>query len=306
VSRLLTDVFEPGFFSSSPVRTAIIVGALAALVSGAIGVFTVMRGQSFAGEALADIGATGGSGAYLVGVGPLWGFLVIGVIAAAAMELIGIQRPRGRDLATGVVLGAGLGLAALFLYLDSTYQSTTGAAVTILFGSVFAISGSTTALVIVLALAVLGILLSVHRPLLLSSVSPDMAAARGIPVRAVGFAYLLALSLSISLCALTIGAILSTALLVGPAAAALRITKRPGMAILTAGLLGMAATWLGILLAYDSYYWPPTGRGWPVSFFVVSIVFVVYLLSGLPARWVSRRRRLRTGFAATAGARLEP
>jgi len=294
VSRLLTHVFEPGFFYSSPVRTAIIVGALAALVSGAIGVFTVMRGQSFAGEALADIGATGGSGAYLVGVGPLWGFLVIGVIAAAAMELIGIQRPRGRDLATGVVLGAGLGLAALFLYLDSTYQSTTGAAVTILFGSVFAISGSTTALVIVLALAVLGILLSVHRPLLLSSVSPDMAAARGIPVRAVGFAYLLALSLSISLCALTIGAILSTALLVGPAAAALRITKRPGMAILTAGLLGMAATWLGILLAYDSYYWPPTGRGWPVSFFVVSIVFVIYLLSGLPA-WRASRRPSRTG-----------
>jgi zinc/manganese transport system permease protein len=306
MSRVLTHVFEPGFFYSSPVRTAIIVGALAALVSGAIGVFTVARGQSFAGEALADIGATGGSGAFLVGVGPLWGFLVIGVIAAAAMELIGVQRPRGRDLATGIVLGAGLGLAALFLYLGTTYQSTTGAAVTILFGSVFAISGSTTALVVVLALAVLGILVIVHRPLLLSSVSAEMAAARGIPVRAIGFAYLLALSLSISLCALTIGAILSTALLVGPAAAALRITKRPGMAILAAGLLGVAATWLGILLAYDSYYWPPAGRGWPVSFFVVSIVFVVYLLSGLPAWRASRRARgTGSGPAAASGTELE-
>jgi zinc/manganese transport system permease protein len=296
VSHLLRHVFEPGFFHSGPVRTAIIVGALAALVSGAIGVFTVMRGQSFAGEALADIGAAGGSGAFLVGVGPLWGFVVIGVIAAAAMDLIGVQRPRGRDLATGIVLGAGLGLAALFLYFDSTYHNTTGAAVTILFGSVFAIPSATIPLVLVLGLAVLAILLTIHRSLLLSSVSPEMAAARGIPVRAVGLAYLLALSLSISLCALTIGAILSTALLVGPAAAALRVTRRPGAAVLTAGALGVGATWLGILLAYDSYYWPPSGRGWPVSFFVVSLVFVIYLLCGLPA-W----RAARAGRATTAG-----
>jgi zinc/manganese transport system permease protein len=294
VSHLLRHVFEPGFFHSGPVRTALIVGALAALVSGAIGVFTVMRGQSFAGEALADIGASGGSGAFLVGVGPLWGFVVIGVIAAAAMELIGVQRPRGRDLATGIVLGAGLGLAALFLYFDSTYHTTTGAAVTILFGSVFTIPSSTIPLVLVLALAVLAILLTVHRSLLLSSVSPEMAAARGIPVRSIGLAYLLALSLSISLCALTIGAILSTALLVGPAAAALRVTRRPGVAILTAGLLGVGATWLGILLAYDSYYWPPAGRGWPVSFFVVSLVFVIYLLCGLPAWRAARARRTTT------------
>jgi zinc/manganese transport system permease protein len=307
VSHVVAHVFEPGFFHSSPVRSAIIIGAVAALASGAVGVFTVMRGQSFAGEALGDLGTTGGSGAFLVGVGPLWGFLVIGVMAAAMMELIGVQRPRGRDLATGIVLGAGLGLAALFLYLDATHHNTTGAAVTILFGSVFAISGSTIPVVVVLALSVLGILLTIHRPLLLSSVSAEMAAARGIPVRLVGIGYLLALSLSVSLCALTIGAILSTALLVGPAAAALRVTKRPGAAILTAGLIGVAVTWLGILLAYDSYYWPPVGQGWPVSFFVVSLVFVIYLLSGLPARWVSRRpRRLRTGFAATAGARLEP
>jgi zinc/manganese transport system permease protein len=300
VSALLRHVFEPGFFYSSPVRTAIIVGALAALVSGAIGVFTVVRGQSFAGEALADLGATGGSGAFLAGVGPLWGFVVIGVVAAAAMELIGIQRARGRDVATGIVLGAGLGLAALFLYLDASYQSTTGAAVTILFGSVFAIPGSTIGLVIVLALVVLGILLAIHRPLLLSSVSPEIAAGRGIPVRAIGFAYLLALSLSISLCALTIGAILSTALLVGPAAAALRIARRPGMAVLTAGVLGVGATWLGILLAYDSYYWPPVGRGWPVSFFVVSLVLAIYLLTGLPARRARRRPDMGVGRLADA------
>ena len=82
--------------------------------------FTVIRGQSFAGEALGDIGATGGSSAYLAGIAPLWGFVGIAVAAAGAMELIGIQRARGRDLATGIVLGAGFGLAALFLYLGTT------------------------------------------------------------------------------------------------------------------------------------------------------------------------------------------
>jgi zinc/manganese transport system permease protein len=289
MSVIVAAVFAPGFFHSSPVRDALLVGALAALISGAVGVFTVMRGQSFAGEALGDIGSTGGSGAFLVGVGPLSGFVVINVLAAAAMELIGVQRPRGRDVATGIVLGCGLGLAALFLYLDSTYHNTTGAAVTILFGSVFATSSSTIPLAVGLALAVVAILLLVHRPLLLSSVSPELAAARGIPVRLVGIAHLLALALSVSLCALTIGAILSTALLIGPAAAALRVVKRPGAAILVAAVIGVATTWLGILLAYDSYYWPPVGRGWPVSFFVVSLVLAAYLLCGVPA-WRAGRR----------------
>ena len=100
--RMIDHVFEPGFFASGPVHTALIlVSAVAALVAGPLGVFTVLRGQSFAGEALGDIGTTGGSGAYLVGVGPLWGFLVFNVAAVALMELIGVQRRRGRDLATG-------------------------------------------------------------------------------------------------------------------------------------------------------------------------------------------------------------
>ena len=147
MSHFLAPVFAPGFFESEAVHIALGVGALVAIVTGVVGVFTVMRGQSFAGEAFGDIGTTGGSGAFLVGVGPLWGFVAINVVAAGAMELIGIQRPRGRDLATGIVLGAGIGLAALFLYLDTTYHNTTGATVTILFGSVFAISSSTIPLI---------------------------------------------------------------------------------------------------------------------------------------------------------------
>lgn len=288
MSHFLAPLFEAGFFESGAVGRAAIVGAAVALVSGALGVFTVMRGQSFAAEAFGDIGTTGGSGAFLLGVGPLAGFLAFGALAAGAMEAVGVQRARGRDLATGIVLGAALGLAALFLYLDTTVHNTTGAVVTVLFGSIFTISSSTVPLVVALAGAVVAILLAIHRPLLLSTVSAEIATARGVPVRLLGAAYLCALAVAVALCALTIGSILSTALLVGPAAAALRLTRRPGRAILTAGLLGMAAMWLGIVLAYDSYYWPPRDTGWPVSFFVVTIVFATYLLSGLPA-WRERR-----------------
>jgi len=181
------------------------------------------------------------------------------------------------------VLGAGLGLAALLLYLDATLHNTTGATVTILFGSVFTVSSSTIPLVVVLGVAVLAIVAVLYRPLLLSSVSVEMAAARGVHVRLLGGAYLLALALAVALAAMTIGTILSTALLVGPAATALRLTKRPGIAILVAAAIGIAAMWLGELLAYDSFYWPPTGTGWPVSFFVVTLIFLAYLLSGAPA-----------------------
>jgi zinc/manganese transport system permease protein len=288
----VSALIAPGFFSSGPVHTALIVGTAVAVISAPLGVFTVIRGQAFAGEALGDIGTTGGSAAFLAGVGPVWGFLVINVVAAALMELVGIQRRRGRDLATGIVLGAGLGLAALFLYLDTTVHNTTGAAVTILFGSVFSIASSSVPIVVVLAIGVLVLMAVAARPLLLASASPELAAARGVPVRLVGFGYLLALALSVALCALTIGAILSTALLVGPAAAALRLSRRPGAAVAAASLLGVMATWLGILLAYDSYDWPPRHHGWPVSFFVVTAVFAAYLLSGVVAH--RSRRRLRS------------
>ncbi len=280
--HLLALIVEPGFFSSEPVHTAAIVGGVVAVVSGVVGVFTVIRGQSFAGEALGDIGTTGGSGAFLIGINPLWGFVGMGIAAAGVMEMFGIRRPRGRDLATGIVLGAGLGIAALFLYLDTTFKNTTGATMTILFGSMFAIDNSMVPIIVIFSLVALGVVIVLYRPLLLSSMSTDMAVARGIPVRTVGALYLLAMAVSVSLSAVTIGAILSTALLIGPAATALRLTKRPGLAMVWAGCIGLIATWLGILLAYDSFYWPPSGRGWPVSFFVVTLVFVFYLVAHQP------------------------
>jgi zinc/manganese transport system permease protein len=283
MTHLLRMIVEPGFFGNAPVRVALLAGGVVALVSGVVGMFTVLRGQAFAGHALADIGATGGSGAFLAGINPLWGFVGIGVVAAGIMEMIGIRRPRGRDVATGIVLGAGLGLAALFLYWDATFSNTTGATISVLFGSMFVISGSTAGVIVVFSLLALTVVGLLYRPLLLSSVSTDMATVRGVPVRITGLLYLLAMAVAVSLAALTIGAILSTALLIGPAATALRLTSRTGLAVLWSGLIGVAATWLGILLAWDSFYWPPVRHGWPVSFFVVTLVFLFYLIAQLPA-----------------------
>jgi len=283
----LAAIVAPGFFSSSSVQLALVVGALVAIVAATVGVFTVIRGQSFAGEALGDIGATGGSSAYLAGIAPLWGFVGISVAAAAVMELIGIQRARGRDLATGIVLGAGFGLAALFLYLGTTSSSTTGATVTILFGSIFALDSSILPLVAGFGAIAFATILALYRPLLLVSVSPELAAARRLPVRTIGGLYLLAMALAVALSAVTVGAILSTALLVGPAATALQLTRRPGRAIVSAALVGIAAMWLGILLSYDSYDWSANHQHWPVSFFVVTLVLIAYIASRVipvPAR----------------------
>ena len=289
MSAILTGIFEPGLFASQPVRVALAVGGAVSLVSAVVGVFTVIRGQSFAGHSLGDLGTTGGSGAFLVGASPLWGFVSFAVIGAGAMELFGVRRQRGRDMATGIVLGAGLGIAALFLYLGTVERNTSGAAITILFGSMFVIRTSMIPIFACLSVLALGLVGLLYRPLLLSAVSEDIASARGIPVRAVGIIYLLAMAIAVSLSCVTIGAILSTAVLIGPAAAALRLTKRPGLAFVWAGLIGLGVTWVGILLAYDSYFWPPIGRGWPVSFFVVALILVIYLLADLSARRSSKR-----------------
>ena len=272
-------IFEPGFFASGPVHTALLVGTVIAITSAVVGVFTVTRGQSFAGHSLADISTTGGSGAFLIGVNQFWGYLAFGAGAAAFMEMIGVQRRRGRDVATGVVLGGALGLAALFLYLGTQSSSTTGASFTILFGSLFVLTSSTVPALIVSALIALVTVIVLARVLLLSSLSPDIAAARGVNVRLVGAVFLMALAISVALAAVIIGSVLSTALLVGPAATALKVARGPVRAMLTAAAIGVGATWLGVVLAYDSYYWRPAGKGWPVSFFVVALVVGAYLVT---------------------------
>jgi zinc/manganese transport system permease protein len=266
-----------GFFASDPVRVALAAGAVTAVVSGAVGVFTVVRGQSFAGHALGDLGTVGGSGAFLANINPLWGFVGVGAVVAAAMELFGVQRRRGRDVATGIVLGAVLGVSALLLYFDTTHTSTTGATVTVLFGSLFAVASSSVPPMVGLAAAGVVAVVVLYRPLLLSSLHPELASARGVPVRLVALGFLVLMGVTVSLTSMVVGTILSPALLVGPAACALRLSRRPGVAMVLAAAIGLVATWAGVALAYASATWPPSHAGWPVSFFVVALVFLAYL-----------------------------
>ncbi len=276
-------MFPAGFFDSAPVQTALLVGGGAAIVSGVAGVFTVLRGQAFAGHALADVSSAGGALAFLLGVSPMLGFLGLAVLGALGVEALSPRRAGERDLAAGIVLGAGMGLTALFLYLDVTVKGTSGAAVAVMFGSMFAIPPSVARLAALAGAVALGLVALVYRPLLLASVDAELAAVRGVRPRLIGLLYLLLLALAVTLSAMTVGAILSTALLIGPAATALRLARSPGVAMALAAGLGLVACWGGILLAYDSYNWMP-GHVWPVSFFIVALVLGIYLLAGLLPR----------------------
>jgi zinc/manganese transport system permease protein len=278
------------FFGSGPVQLALIVGTLVAAVSGLVGVFTVLRRQSFAGHALADLGAVGGSAAFLLGIPQLLGFVGAGILAAGLMEIVGIKRVQGRDVATGIVFGLGLGLTALFLYLDTQLAGTSNAAISVLFGSLFVIDASVLPLVIVLSIVASLIVVLFYRWMLVDSLSQDLAAVRGIPVRLTGILFLVALALAVELSALTIGAVLSTALLIAPAAAALRLTRRVGFAILISIGIGVGSTWLGILMSYESYSWFAGAHSWPVSFCIVVVAFIAYLLSGIAIPLRAHRR----------------
>lgn len=292
----LPALLPAGFLASGPVQTALAVGGGAALVSAIIGVFTVIRGQSFAGHALADLSSAGGAAAFLLGISPLWGFLGIALIAAGALEAAGLRHGRQRDLATGIVMGAGLGLTALLLHFAIAARSSGGAAVAVMFGSIFAIPPGLIAPALLLGAAALAACILAFRPLLLTALGADLAAAQGLAPRAVSLLHLVVLALAVTLSAMTVGAILSTALLIGPAAAAVRLARSPGRAVLLAMLLGLATTWGGILLAYVSYDWTP-GHAWPVSFFVVSLIFVLHLLLG-----AGRGLRLRSRAASARAA----
>ena len=282
-------LLEPGIWSNAAVRTGTGVGVVVAAVSALVGLFTVVRSQSFAGHALADVATAGGAGAGVFGFSPLGGFVIGSLLGAGAMEAIGVERVRQRDVATGIVLGGATGLSALFLYLITLNTSSTGSTQSILFGSLFSVSNSSfvlisgLSLVVTLALGVLG------RPLLLTSVSPDAARARGVAVRRVALAYTLLMAVTVGLSAIVIGSVLSTALLIGPPAAALRLGRRLGASMVMAVALGAGAVVAGVVASYDSYYWWPSHRALPVSFCVVTMVVVELIVTSALARRASAR-----------------
>ena len=284
-------LFETGIWSNAAVRTGTGVGAVVAVVSALVGLFTVMRGQSFAGHALADVATAGGAGAGVIGFSPLAGFVVGSLAGAGAMEAIGVERVRQRDVATGVVLGGATGLSALFLYLITINSSASGSTQSILFGSLFSVSNASFLVIAVVSAGVCLALATLGRPLLFISISPDAATARGVAVRRVALAYAALMAITVGLSAVVIGSVLSTALLIGPPAAALRLGRRLWSTMVLAAVLGVGAVGFGVVASYDSFYWWPSHRALPVSFCVVTLVVFEVVAANVIARTRTRSRR---------------
>jgi zinc/manganese transport system permease protein len=265
------------------VVNAMEAGAIVAAVCAILGYFVVLRGLSFIGHAVTDIGFTGGAGAGLLGLNALWGLLAFSIAAALGVGALG-ERARDRDVITGVALAFALGLGALFLYIDTRFVSQP---FTLLFGSIFAVDPNVIQAMILIGLACLAALAVIYRPLLFISVSPQAAVARGVPARLVSAIFLACMAAAVAEAAQVVGVLLSTALLLGPPATAAYLTRRPVTALCLAAAIGVIETWLGIVLAYDSYYWPPGGKDWPVSFFITVLALLAYLV----ARYTRPMRR---------------
>jgi zinc/manganese transport system permease protein len=247
-------------------QNALLAGSCIAVASALTGYFLVSRGLTFASHALPNVGFAGAAGAVLAGIRPVYGMFVFTIIASIGVETLG-RDVRERDTSIGVLMTFALGLGLLFL---NRYHGYAERVYSILFGTILGISRAD---VLVTALATVGTLafvLIMYRPLVFSTFDPAVAEARGIPVRFIGYALLVLAAVTVSISIQVMGAILVFTLIAGPAATAIRITRRPVTAIAAAALLGIAYVWGGVALA--------TATGdLPVSFFVASIAFAVYL-----------------------------
>jgi zinc/manganese transport system permease protein len=248
-------------------RNAFAAAGLAAVVSGVVGYFLVMRGQTFAGHALSHIGFAGATGAVLIGLVPLWGLIGFTVAAGIGMGFIG-ERLSGRDVAIGVVLSFVLGLGVLFLHYYTAFATL---ATALLFGNVLAADRATVAILAGLAVITLATLAAIMRPLVFSSLQPELAEAKGAPVRLVSILFLAIVALAVSASAQIVGVLLVFSLMVGPPAAAQRLLRAfwPGVALSAALAVGEA--WLGLVIAYYS--------DWPVSFCIASLSALGYFAS---------------------------
>lgn len=278
------DLFAPftDMFTYHFMQNAFLAGTIVAIVAGCVGYFMVLRAESFAGHTLANVGFAGAAGAVLVAAPPVAGLLVFGVLGALGIGALGERsaRARGRyDIAIGTLLALALGLGLLFERLSPKVSVTEVYA--ILFGGVLGVRDGDVATVALTAVVALGVLLVIGRPLLFASLDPEVANARGVPVRALSFAFLLLLALAVTQAVQVVGVLLIFSLLVSPAAAASWLTARPGRAIALSVAIALVVTWAGLTVAYYTPY--------PVGFFISTFAFAAYLL----ARLVGARARTR-------------
>ncbi len=261
------------------IQNAFIAGSMVAVVAALIGYFLLTRGLTFAGHALSHIGFAGAAGALVVGVDPIFGLLAFTIAAGVGIGLLG-KKLSERDITIGIIMTLMLGLGALFISLYSGYAER---AYSILFGTILGISQTdvlVTAIFSVITLIGLGF---IFRPLLFSSFDPEVAEARGIPVRALAVIFLVLVALTVSMSVQVVGVLLIFTLLVGPAATATRLVHQPVAAIILSVFLSLTYTWLGIFFAINGT--------WPVSFYIAALSFGVYL----PVRLFSQKLHMPAG-----------
>jgi zinc/manganese transport system permease protein len=230
-----------------------------------MGYILIVRGLTFAGHALPNIGFAGAAGAVLLGLDPVFGLFAFTIAAAIGIGLLG-KEIRDRDIAVGIIMLFALGLGILFLSLYSGYAERV---YSILFGQIVGISETDVLITAIFSVLTVLALLASFRPLLFSSFDPEVAQARGVPVRFLALTFLVLVAITVSMSVQVVGALLVFTLLVGPAATAIRIAQRPLWIVCIAVGLGVCYTWLGIILAANG--------SWPVSFYIATLSFAVYL-----------------------------
>lgn len=265
-------------FQHEFVQNAFLAAPIVAIVTAIMGYFVVLRAQAFAGEALADIGFAGATGAAVLGINSLVGILIIVLLAALGMGALG-KRIQGRDIEIGMVLSFALGLGVLFLSIYTQNGANATVGVGVLFGSILSVTRTDVLVSLITAFVTLVIIALLFRPLLFASIDPVVAQARGVPVRLISMLFLLLLALATAEAVLVIGVLLVFSLLIAPAATAERLTHRPLTAIILSVVLALSFSWGGLILAFVG-----TGRHLPVSFYISALAALSYFLSLLVSR----------------------
>lgn len=248
------------------VQQALAAAAMLALVAGLIGPFIVMRQMSFAVHGSSELSLTGAAFALLTGLNVGLGALVGSAMAAILFGLLG-QRARERDSAIGVVMAFGLGLAVLFIHL---YPGRAGTSFALLTGQIVGVGYSGLLLLSVVTVFVIAVLVVSYRPLLFATADPEVAAARGVPVRALGIVFAALVGVVAAQGVQIVGALLVMSLLITPAAAAARVFRSPPATIAASVVFAELAAVGGLVLSL--------APGVPVSVFVTTISFVIYLV----------------------------
>jgi zinc/manganese transport system permease protein len=282
-STIATSTRTRAMFEYDFMNNAFAAAGIAAIVAGIVGFFLVMRGQTFAGHALSHIGFAGATGAGMIGLDPLWGLLGFALAAGVGMGILG-ERISTRDVAIGVVLSLALGFGLLFLHY---YTAFAAQATALLFGNVLAVERSTIAILAGLSVVTLTAVAAIMRPLVFASLQPELAEAKGVPLRLVSTAFLAIVAMAVSECAQIVGVLLVFTLMVGPPAAAHRLTTGLWSGLSLSAGLALVEAWLGITIAYYS--------DWPVSFCISVLSALVYfvalalpqLLGSIPKQQIS-------------------